>query len=141
MSNKIQLQTNNTTLDTLITRVNAAKDIAASLPEAGSAGGSIEICTVSINDYNMTTGADIIYTGFDDNGNTQTIVTTNFSPSITLTIASGSCFYYNRTYLGEDIHGASCQNCGIQYIDSDYVVFSINTGASSASITIYAGSS
>lgn len=36
MSNKIQLQTNNTVLDTLITRVNAAKDVAASLPGESS---------------------------------------------------------------------------------------------------------
>ena len=35
MFNKIQLQTNNTNLDTLVTRVNAAKDTAASLPEVG----------------------------------------------------------------------------------------------------------
>lgn len=49
MSNKAQLQTNNTTLDALITRVNAAKDTAASLPEAsGSGGGSVETCTVKI---------------------------------------------------------------------------------------------
>ena len=36
MSNKTQLQTNNTKLDALITRVNSAKDVAASLPEASS---------------------------------------------------------------------------------------------------------
>lgn len=48
MSNKTQLQTNNTALDALITRVNAAKDTAASLPEAGGGGGSVETCTVTI---------------------------------------------------------------------------------------------
>ena len=48
MSNKTQLQTNNTSLEALITRVNAAKDTAASLPEAGGGGGSLETCTVSI---------------------------------------------------------------------------------------------
>ena len=37
MSNKSQLQTNNTNLDDLITRVNTAKNTAASLPNAGSA--------------------------------------------------------------------------------------------------------
>lgn len=43
MSNKTQLQTNNTALDALIARVNAAKDVAASLPEAGSgSGGGVE---------------------------------------------------------------------------------------------------
>jgi hypothetical protein len=36
MSNKTQLQTNNNALDALITRVNAAKDVAASLPDAGN---------------------------------------------------------------------------------------------------------
>ena len=40
MSNKTQLQTNNTNLDALITRVNAAKDTAASLPDAGNGSGS-----------------------------------------------------------------------------------------------------
>lgn len=46
MSNKTQLQTNNTALDALITRVNAAKDVAASLPEAGggSSGGAANDC-------------------------------------------------------------------------------------------------
>lgn len=47
MSNKTQLQTNNTALDALITRVNAAKDTAASLPEAGGSGGA-ETCTVTM---------------------------------------------------------------------------------------------
>ena len=43
MSNKVNLQTNNEALDALITRVNAAKDTAASLPSAG--GGSIATYT------------------------------------------------------------------------------------------------
>ena len=47
MSNKTQLQTNNTILDALITRVNAAKDTAASLPEAG--GGSIATISVIVS--------------------------------------------------------------------------------------------
>lgn len=55
MSNKAQLQTNNTALDALITRVNAAKDAAASLPEAGggSGGESFDNCTIVFQcDYN-----------------------------------------------------------------------------------------
>jgi hypothetical protein len=39
MSNKTQLQTNNANLQSFIDRVNAAKDIAASLPDAGTGGG------------------------------------------------------------------------------------------------------
>jgi hypothetical protein len=47
MLNKTQLQTNNNTLEALITRVNAAKDTAASLPEAGG-GSEIQTCTITI---------------------------------------------------------------------------------------------
>ena len=45
MSNKTQLQTNNTALASLTDRVLAAKDTAAALPDAG--GGSVETCTVT----------------------------------------------------------------------------------------------
>lgn len=52
MSNKTQLQTNNATLDTLIARVNSAKNTASSLPEAGGGGSSsgetIETCTGTV---------------------------------------------------------------------------------------------
>ena len=49
MSNKTQLQTNNAALDSYIARINAAKDIAASLPEAGGGGGaSLEPCIVNV---------------------------------------------------------------------------------------------
>lgn len=54
MSNKTQLQTNNTALDALITRVNAAKDVAASLPEASGSGGGGTM-TVSVTVYNQST--------------------------------------------------------------------------------------
>lgn len=49
MSNKTQLQTNNATLDDFISRINAAKDTAASLPDAGGgSSGNIETCTLTI---------------------------------------------------------------------------------------------
>jgi hypothetical protein len=55
MSNKTQLQTNNTNLDALISRVNTAKDTVASLPEAGSGGGgSVEYETVNITENTTT---------------------------------------------------------------------------------------
>ena len=61
MSNKIKLQTNNEALDTLITRVNAAKDTAASLPIAGG-GGSIETFTGTIEIVSpLGSGAHIVY--------------------------------------------------------------------------------
>jgi hypothetical protein len=58
MSNKQQLQTNNTNLDALITRVNAAKDTAASLPEASSGGD-----TSSITGFHLLIGDDITSIG------------------------------------------------------------------------------
>lgn len=42
MSNKSRLQTNNTNLQALIDKAN-------NLPEAGSGGGSVETCTVTLN--------------------------------------------------------------------------------------------
>ena len=58
MSNKIQLQTNNNALDALIARVNAAKDTAASLPEAGSgSSSSVNTCTIEI--INKTIGSSL----------------------------------------------------------------------------------
>lgn len=50
MSNKTQLQTNNTNLDSLITRVNAAKDVAAALPEAGGGSVSVEYEIVNLTE-------------------------------------------------------------------------------------------
>ena len=60
MSNKTQIQTNNTNLDALITRVNAAKNTAASLPDAGggSGGGSVPTYTLTIESDNG------IYSGY-----------------------------------------------------------------------------
>ena len=49
MSNKTQLQTNNTALDGYISRINAAREVAASLPEAG---GSSENESYTVDIYN-----------------------------------------------------------------------------------------
>lgn len=43
MSNKTQLQTNNTALDGYIARINAAKEVAASLPDVGGGGSSEDL--------------------------------------------------------------------------------------------------
>jgi hypothetical protein len=64
MSNKTQLQTNNTALDGYIARINAAKEVAANLPDAGGSGGgsdeNFETSIVTIN-----TVAQCIYLGTD----------------------------------------------------------------------------
>ena len=66
MSSKTQLQTNNSALDGYIARINAAKEVVASLPEAGSGGGS------GVNTIKITSNGPVLY-GFDANGNALTI--------------------------------------------------------------------
>ena len=76
MSNKTQLQTNNTNLDALIARVNAAKNVAASLPEAGGSGGGGAdnvYVYVRVKADSPVTEATIHYTAPD--GNVRTIIT------------------------------------------------------------------
>lgn len=93
MSNKTQLQTNNTALDALITRVSAAKDTAASLPEAGgSGGGGIETCTVQVGTSpypSLCIGATIL----NDTGNISTYCTTNGSSDTIQNVICGSVIY------------------------------------------------
>lgn len=64
MSNKTQLQINNVALDELIERVEAAKDVAASLPEAAGSGGGVETCTIQINNT-ITDRWSYSYTSYD----------------------------------------------------------------------------
>ena len=88
MSNKTQLQTNNSALDALITRVNAAKDTAASLPEAGSGGGSVETCTLE-----LTTNTQLTYVNYstmDSDGKIKWEQVSKVSNSISLTVICGT---------------------------------------------------
>lgn len=88
MSNKIQLQTNNTALDALITRVNVAKNIAASLPEAGGGSGgeaSLETCTVTISGSQSL--HSIFYYTAVENG----IITVKNATATSLPVTLSSC--------------------------------------------------
>lgn len=100
MSNKTQLQTNNTALDALITRVNAAKDTAASLPEAGGGGGgSVETCTVTIT-IGPSGGAlgYVAYTSVHNNEVVAYNKTFDESTSIEIICLCGSMLVVNETY-------------------------------------------
>ena len=72
MSNKTQLQTNNLALDGYITRINAAKNTAASLPSAGSGGGNVQMCngTINVDSPNMDD-----FTVYSVNSSLQTVAT------------------------------------------------------------------
>lgn len=131
MSNKTQLQTNNTNLDTLIARVNAAKNTAASLPEGGSGGSSgggdgIETCTVTISMDGPPEPeiAAIYYTDAStltvksiSTQETTLTVPTNTIIAITgwstMSESSGSCnqLYYGYQYSAYQITG----NCTLTY--------------------------
>lgn len=77
MSNKTQLQTNNLMLNTFVNRINAAKDTAASLPEASGGSGSVETCTVTYDPFSPASddGYQIKYTD-----STGKLNTTNYNP-------------------------------------------------------------
>lgn len=108
MSNKTQLQTNNTTLDGYIARINAAKEVAAGLPEAG---GSIisESCEVSLETAGIAPETPTIYYVSPD----MTLEHFNFSPGggDIIAIAKNSIVYLadwtNYSYASE---GASLIN-------------------------------
>ena len=123
MSNKSQLQTNNTNLDALISRINAAKNTAASLPSAGgsSGGGSIETCTVDIlyegiSLIDESAAECVVYT----NGQGEVIVATKddweiegsafmANASLSITVMKGSLLYATLSFVEvegdvEEIH-------------------------------------
>lgn len=97
MSNKTQLQNNNTALDGYIARINAAKDTAASLPDAGGgeSGSNIQTCTVSITDNNANRfdATEIIYSVLNESGQIETkqaIIWTTSACTFN-NVVSGSC--------------------------------------------------
>lgn len=98
MSNKTQLQTNNTALASLTDRVLAAKDTAAALPDAGS-GGSVETCTVTINRsvytygwYTQLIDGEKVTTKFTGGTTTLTVENVIVNSCIVFCIASdGDC--------------------------------------------------
>ena len=74
MSNKAQLQVNNSELDNYIARINAAKEVAASLPDVGSGGGSVETWTGTL--YGASGLGDLpnkIYSYTDETSTLQSI--------------------------------------------------------------------
>lgn len=93
MSNKTTLQNNNTLLANYVSRVNVAKETAASLPEAGSGGGNtaVETCTVTITgNASSYYPVNVGYTSVDTNGEIIYKHDTCSSSSITITCLKNS---------------------------------------------------
>jgi hypothetical protein len=101
MSNKTQLQTNNTNLQSLIDRINAAKDTAASLPEAGG-GGSLETCTVSLRLDGPTMKDSLVYYTNEN----QELATETFRSSITIKCLKNSIISTNNGGIGVNTSGS-----------------------------------
>ena len=91
MSNKTQLQTNNASLDGYIARINAAKEVAASLPEAGGSGGSVETVTIT-NRLVSEPDAEIHYID-----GTMTLQSEALQKGSAYEIAKGTIFVTNGT--------------------------------------------
>lgn len=101
MSNKTQLQTNNADLQSLIDRINAAKDTAASLPEAGG-GDSLETCTVSLGIEGPTMTDSLVYY-INEN---QELATEIFRSSITIKCLKNSIISTNNGGMGVETSGS-----------------------------------
>ena len=118
MSNKTRLQTNNTNLQALIDKANA-------LPEAGSGGGGVETCTVTLT---VTTGiARYGATKYVDGILTCENSISMGAVNLTLNnVVKGSCL--TVTYYGRAVSDCSASNCTVeQYvvaeIDQMFTVF------------------
>ena len=110
MSNKTQLQANNTALDGYIARINAAKEVAASLPEAGgSGGGSVETCTVKFSGM-PDPGTEIYYLD-----QTMTLQHATVGRNAEYTILKNTIFIVSG-YLGTALDGYSsiCGNAVVR---------------------------
>lgn len=108
MSNKTQLQTNNASLEECITRINAAKKVAAGLPEAGGGGASVEMCAGEIIVDAPTFDNFTVY-AMDENLQVSTF--TIEMTGGTFTVAKGTIFVVTP-WTGSD-SGASgnCSEC------------------------------
>ena len=131
MSNKTQLQANNTNLDTLITRVNDAKDTAASLPDAGGSGGGVETCTV-----NMAGDGEgmVNYTSFI-NGQIDVVCEAFYNGVALNNVVCGSaCTFMNdKTILQHSVSSGE-----VKYRSSAYLCYKTPiSGNTSAIVTIY----
>ena len=147
MSNKTQLQTNNTALDALITRVNAAKDVAASLPEASDGSGSVpivETCAITFN-YSSTSTmilSSICYTKLSDNGPEVVNLIANEFNSASILLENVICNTLILAYMEEGGSITYEMSSNINSINDEYIsiygarIF-VATSGDTGTITVY----
>lgn len=128
MSNKTQLQTNNATLDNYIARINAAKEVAVGLPEAGgSSGGSVETCTFTFSGIssNYYYPKYISYMTINESGVITTIEETCSSSSVTVNCLCDSIVVVQTN--GGALFSAEAR-CELLYTQSSLAVYHIVAG-------------
>ena len=138
MSNKTQLQTNNTALDGYIARINAAKETAASLPEAGGSGGSVNIKNIQVTgNFN---GDSLWYSQLNED--TQTISYINSYEQDSLLVLENSLLIIEDgsgmvTFGSVQITGASDSfQISSYYLNSNkFVIIKIGTSDTDIQIT------
>lgn len=115
MTNKEQLQINNASLDECINRINAAKDVAATLPESG--GASIEAWTGTV--YGTATGLgeypDIVVYYTDETLSSRSVSVPTREEAI-ITIAAHTLI---AVYTGVDINPPYISGTNINGLTGD----------------------
>jgi hypothetical protein len=124
MSNKTQLQTNNTALDGYIARINAAKEVAAGLPEAGGGGSeSVETCSLIITDPGMKIATFCYQPAF---GEWVEIVADPITPaSGTYEVVRGSMFFLDFARSAWTV----AEGCEAAYNNGYQAIYVITAGA------------
>lgn len=129
MSNKTQLQTNNTALDGYIARINAAKDVAAGLPEAGGGGSgdSVNVISVGLDCGNGTTLSYINESGaISQLSNTSGMYNL---PAPRIYVAKNNTYPISYPYC-------SATNCEILYQSSNCVIIYVKDVGGSYYISV-----
>lgn len=127
MSNKTQLQTNNTNLDALIARVNTAKDTAASLPEVGSGGSggaSIETVTFTVLEdgpFEYWNCIDMYY--LDDTGNLIELTMDNFPIGFSANVMKNSLLYMSGAPKGGVVKIPTSTTTNLYKVTGDFYVY------------------
>lgn len=135
MSNKTQLQANNTSLEALITRVNAAKDTAASLPEASGGGGGYQISigtvlsggfVLEVSDLPFTPKYVAIFTCDDNNTRRAGLMGSSEIGTFNDVQYSSEAVYHGST------GGTECtvSTSGLEITDNGFVIFPMDSIAS-----------
>lgn len=127
-----QLETNTTDLQAILAQVNA-------LPDAGSGGGGVETCTVTISTTESSCKGTVTTTTINDAGEITVVVTESASfPHETTCIKNGLiCVRMTNGYANDG--NPTCTNCELvsyTYGDGANCMFAFKITGDNATISI-----